>query len=297
MSQSTFDVTTAARDPRFIKDPFFYGSNITISERGKIEMYAGGFSQVFTIIKNGEKWGFKVWTRDIEDIESRYQEISKHLNKVKLPYFSDFNFFAGGLLVNGSFLDTMRIRWIEGTPLVPYICMNLRNSEALFLLAEKFLEMTNDLHNSSVSHGDLHHENIFVCDNGDIKLIDYDSICVPNLEGKLDMCRGRPGYQHPARLITGYLSSLKIDYFSELVIYISILAIAENPILWDKYSVSEADSRLLFRPEDLLNFGGSDIRQDLNMLSGKIKKLIEIFDDYLAVHLKLAPMHSFINDL
>lgn len=288
------EIIDAAKVSQFIKDPFFHGNEIILLPSGRPEMFAGGFSQVFSINKDDEKWAFKVWVSEIAKNKIRYQAIKAYLDKVNLPYFSEFEFFEGGLLVEGMFLDTLRMRWIEGLGLANYISMNLKNQKDLYNLADNFLIMTDDLHKHSISHGDLQHQNIFVINDGELKLIDYDSICIPTMEGTRDVTRGTGGYQHPSRLSSGYLASTRIDYFSELVIYLSILAVAENPLLWDKYSVMQAEYRLLFSPEDFLHFEESKIRKDLLLLSEKIVKLVEILDTFLAAHLLLKPLHSMI---
>jgi len=288
------DIVAAAKTPQLIRDPFLNGNSITLLGSGRPDMFAGGFSQVFSVDKDNDKWAFKVWVLEIEQIRERYDAIKEYLDQVNLPYFSEFVYVEGGLLVEDNLLDTLRMKWIDGHKMASYISMHLNNSAILETLADNFLKMTDDLHNHSISHGDLQHQNIFVTNDGELKLIDYDSICVPNMEGMRDITRGTKGYQHPSRLSSGYFASTKIDYFSELVIYISILAVSENPILWDKYNVMQSEYKLLFTPEDFLHFEETEIRRDLLNLSDRIKKLVEILDKYLAAHLLLTPIHSMI---
>jgi serine/threonine protein kinase len=287
-------VVAAAKTPQLIKDPFFEGNTVEILASGRPEMYAGGFSQVFSIKKDKEKWAFKVWIAEISKNKERYKVVKPYLQEVGLSYFLDFEYVEGGLLVEGLFLDTLRMRWIDGLGLSNYISMNLKNTDKLERLAANFLKMTDELHTHSISHGDLQHLNIFVTVDEELKLIDYDSICVPEIEGFPDITRGTGGFQHPSRLSSGYFASTRIDYFSELIIYISILAVSENPLLWDTHIVMQAGDRLLFMPEDFLNFQASTIRRDLLLLSDRIKKLVKILDDYLASHLLLSPLKSFI---
>ena len=171
-----------------------------------------------------------------------------------------------------------------------YINHHAADGHLLKLLADNFLKMTLDLHQHNISHGDLQHQNIFVTDEGFIKLIDYDSICIPELEGQPDICLGTQGYQHPSRYTAGFFSSTKMDYFSELIIYISILAVSENPLLWEKYDVMTADYRLLFKLDDFYSFDISDLRRDLMLLSSDVQTLVKKLDIYLAAHLLLTPI-------
>jgi serine/threonine protein kinase len=285
------DIIAAVRDPQFIKDNFFEGCAVKILETSRPEMYSGGFSLVFPIWKGAEKWAFKVWHTRISKNQERYIEIVKHLEKINLPYFLNVHYVSNGLLVLGQFLDTCRMGWVEGLNLSEYISANLNGPDILQKLASDFLKLTKDLHSNSISHGDLQHENLIVTHCGKIKIIDYDTICVPSFDGHPCITRGREGYQHPCRLISKPISSLRVDHFSELVIYISILAVSENPILWDKYNAIKAE-RLLFSQRDFLNFSESEIMKDLMFLSTNIRELVKLMEEYIAAYLLLRPIHE-----
>lgn len=287
------DIISAVKNAVFIKDPFFKEASIHLLKNGRPDMYGGGFSQVFPMTKDGEKWAFKVWHTEITNNKSRYGKITSHLKKYNLPYFCNYEYVDKGILVNGEFLDTFRMEWVNGLSLMQYISSNLKNKVVLEKLAGNFLKMTEDLHNCSISHGDLQHDNIFIKENGEIVLIDYDSICVPELEGEKDICRGRPGYQHPSRFYTEMIASVKMDFFSELIIYISMLAIIENPLLWDKYNVEKAE-HLLFKHNDFFDFENCEIRRDLLSMSSEIKSLVNVIERYLASHLNLLPFIKMI---
>ena len=140
------------------------------------------------------------------------------------------------------------MRWIDGDTIKDYICRIQAFQRILEELAENFLVMTHALHEQSLAHGDLQHGNILVGADHQLYLVDYDSFYCPKLNGEEDTVTGLPDYQHPARKSNKSVSE-KLDYFSELIIYLSILAIAEAPIFVDKYKVEDAD-RLLFSKED-----------------------------------------------
>jgi hypothetical protein len=75
-----------------------------------------------------------------------------------------------------------------------------------------------------------------------------------------------PGYQHLNRNKLTKLSP-KSDYFSELVIYLSLLAISEKPSYWENI---EQEERLLFSEKDLANPRSSPIFAELAKLSPEI---------------------------
>ena len=162
---------------------------------------------VFPLNKGNEKWAFRVWHVPLKDVKNRYISISEHLNKHKLKYFADFSFVGEGLLVNGQLLDTSRMKWVDGMLLKDFIASNLQDKTSLDTLAEDFLQMNVDLRKCSISHGDLQHDNIIITDTGEIKLVDYDSVCVPEVQGQAELVSGLKGYQHPSS--TNSLSASK----------------------------------------------------------------------------------------
>jgi len=274
------DIISAVKVPQLIKDPVLTGSNVLIAKSGTPVMFNGGFSMVFPMVKGGEKWGMKVWHTPIEHVKERYKEISVFLKGKNIRCFADFAYVENGILVNGQLLDTSRMKWVDGPLLKDFIRENLNNPTKLNEFADKFLSLTKELHSQSISHGDLQHGNIIIQKNGSLTLIDYDSICVPSMDGQKELVTGLIGYQHPSRFSSS-TCSVKADYFSELVIYLSVLAIAEQPGLWAQYQVDDTEV-LLFSREDFESFGQSSIKTDLLKLSPTIKFLVSILGDYLA---------------
>ena len=108
--------------------------------------------------------------------------------------------------------------------------------------------MTRMLHRHNIAHGDLKHENIFIKADGSILLIDYDSVYVPGLDGEADEIKGVVSYLHPNRFYLSYLSP-KLDYFSESIIYVHLIALSEFPELWDTYDLWNP-SKMLFDKDD-----------------------------------------------
>ena len=211
--------------------------------------------------------------------EERFLKISKYLTSKKLPYFAEFIYDEKGILINGELVDTIRMEWLDGMLFKEYIEKNLANSSLLVSLADNFMKMCQDLRDNQISHGDLQEGNILVTEKGDIKLVDYDSICISEIEGQKELVTGLKGYQHPSRFKGGE-ASLKADYFSELIIYLSILTIAEKPELWDKYQIKDTQY-LLFSETDFEDLEKSKIFNDLSGLSLKTDMLLAILIEYL----------------
>lgn len=278
------DILTSIKNlDLFLKVPALKGAKARINKNGNPFVYVGGFNMVFQLTHKSKKWAFRVWHVPMGENEERYLKISKYLTTKKLPYFAEFIYDENGILINGELVDTIRMEWLDGMLFKEYIEKNLANSKLLVSLADNLLKMCQDLRDNQISHGDLQEGNILVTEKGSIKLVDYDSICIPEIEGQKELVTGLKGYQHPSRF-KGGKATLKADYFSELIIYLSILAIAEKPELWDKYQVKDTQY-LLFSETDFEDLNNSAIYKDLFGLSLKIDKLLAILIEYIKTKL------------
>lgn len=224
---------------------------------GKPVKYAGGYCIVFPYIASGKKYAVRCWHANLEGAKERTKIISSSLHTLNMPYFVGFEYEESGIATPSGIQPIVIMDWVEAKSLKDYIEEHLFDTESLNSLAETFFSMTQQLHQHSVSHGDLQHGNIMVKPDGSLVLVDYDSMYVPELDGWTDEISGLPGYQHPARWTNKYLTP-KADYFSEMVIYTSIVALAELPQLWQNLKVKDTDT-LLFSADDINSRGTSHI--------------------------------------
>lgn len=283
---SLADYTQAVRDyPDYsILDAKLKGGTVKRGLGNHILSYSGGFSIVFPLKLKSKVFALRCWTQDIADVETRYQEISDYLKTKGLPYFVEFAYVPEGILVNGTKWPITRMEWAEGETLCQFIEINLHDAALLRTAAAEFLKVVETLHTHQISHGDLQDGNILLKRSGtdvEIKLIDYDSVFVPALRGFLDSIVGLPQYQHPSRTAGGGVGSEKVDYFSELVIYLSLLAVAEKPTLWNQFK-GGTDGALLFVAADFRNPAQSSIFQELENLSPDVKLLASKLKDFCA---------------
>lgn len=279
MSVSKQDIITAIKNSDiFLKIPELQGAKPRLNPNGSPFAFVGGFNMVFQLEHQNKKWAFRVWHVPMGENKDRYLAISKYLTNSKLPYFADFIYDEKGLLVNGELTDTIRMEWLDGILLKDYIEKNLNDKPKLEQLANDFLVMSKTLRANKISHGDLQEGNLLVDDSGKIRLVDYDSICIPAIEGQPELVTGLKGYQHPSRFKNSK-ASLKADYFSELIIYLSILGIAEKSELWEKYQVKDT-CYLLFTETDFEKIESSQIYLDLKGASLLIDKLLIVLKKY-----------------
>lgn len=262
-----------------IKDDYLLQGLFEIDGRGRLISYTGGFTVVVPINVQGVKWALRCWYMDLGNVRKRMEVLANYLQKQSLSYFCDFSYVDEGIVVDGKIYPITRMKWIDGERLDKYICSN-RNKASLLKLADNFLNMCKQLHIHKIAHGDLQHGNIMVDSLGSLFLIDYDSMYVPAMKGESDIITGLKDYQHPNRKNNLYASET-LDYFSELIIYISILAAAENSELIGKYQIGNAE-HLLFTSDDFTDIENSAIYNDIYSLGGVFPLLLLILKEYLS---------------
>lgn len=271
--------TSIENNQSLVIDSFARQGIFRRDKRGRLVAYTGGFSVVYPFEYNNEVWAFRCWHADLGNLRGHFLTLSSALSKLNLPYFCSFTYVDEGIVVEGKKYPTTRMKWIDGKKLKEYICIHKNDKNKLKNLANNFVKMITTLHKYHISHGDLQHGNILIDDNDNLFLIDYDSVYVPELQGEADIIKGLKGYQHPKRG-DNLLANEKVDYFSELIIYLSILAIAEKSSLVEKYQVEDSE-QLLFSFEDFKDLENSQVYVDLMQLGGLFPILLKILSDYL----------------
>lgn len=247
--------------------------------KGRPVKYAGGFCIVFPYIVKGKKYAVRCWHAHLEGAEERTSRIANALQGINLPYFVGFEYIKEGIVTPQGIQPIVVMDWVEAKPMKKYIAEHINDPLSLNALADNFAKMVKDLHNYNISHGDLQHGNIMVKIDGSLVLVDYDSMYVPELAGWSDEISGLAGYQHPERWNNKYLSP-KADYFSELVIYTSLKALAETPALWNDLMLEDTDT-MLFTAEDIKSGGTTPIFAILESIQS-CKELNATIKDFLS---------------
>ncbi|RFZ90005.1 protein kinase family protein [Mucilaginibacter conchicola] len=251
------DIVGAMQNPlQCFKSQELKGGTV-LKKNNRILQYSGGYTTVFPFLtKKQKKVALRCWIADIGEAKHRSMAIANYLKQLQSPYFVDFIYVDQALLVQGKNYPVVLMDWIEAKTLKDFIEEHIkRTPELIKTLAEKFKEMVMYLHLQKIAHGDLQHGNLLVKPDCSLTLIDYDSMYISPLDGMPDSIKGLPGYQHPARL-TNTLVHNKLDYFSETVIYLSLLVFSEMPDLWPKYFETED---LLFSKLDFASPSTSEI--------------------------------------
>ena len=165
--------------------------------------------------------------------------------------------YENGIMTPMGMQPIVVMDWVDAQSLKKFLAEHLTEKTVINEIAENFKRMVADLHANHFSHGDLQHGNIMVRPDHSLVLVDYDSMYVPDLKGMSDEIKGLVGYQHEARWNNKTVTE-KADYFSELVIYISLKALARMPSLWKDLKMEDTET-LLFSGEDIQSHGSSTI--------------------------------------
>lgn len=290
------DIKASIQSKALIQDEFFKDAQFLKDSRGRLLSYTGGYTVVIPCVVNGEKWAFRCWHVPVEDSKKRYLLISDAIQEAQLPFFCSFEYTEKGLLVKGESLPITKMKWVDGKNLKNYICDHYQEKGKIKDLAQSFLKMITCLHGKKIAHGDLQHGNILVSETGQLYLVDYDSMYVPAMGNDFpDIITGLVDYQHPARKKNRF-SSEKLDYFSELVIYTSLLGISEKPDFVMSYNVEDSEG-LLFSASDFYSFESSKVYGELTaLMNPEIDQCLTILKEYLAAKdiNDLKPIESYL---
>jgi serine/threonine protein kinase/outer membrane protein assembly factor BamB len=258
----------------YIIDEEIANGVVDLNKWGEPKVISGRFGCVFKVQCGNRVYAVKCYILQIRELEERYKQISKYLNEVKLPYFVDFIYVPKGIIFQSGYCPILKMGWINGKRLDKFIDENINNPSVLKKLAEDFIDRIIELQKNKIAHGDLHHENIIIAADkkeGSFRIffVDYDCLYIPSFSGKKAPEVGHPNYQHPKRTEKHYDN--RLDNFAALIIYLSLIAIAKDPTLWEKY---HEDDCLILTQNDFKNPDQSEVIKDL--LKSPSKKVREL---------------------
>jgi hypothetical protein len=252
-------------------DPELRASIPAVDKLGLPLVASGQFAYVFKLNSmngNGAQ-AVRCFRSFIRDREQRYEAIDNHLDTVSVPALARFEYDSDGILVGGRRWPIIVMEWVDGLPLDVYIGDVINRADVLGHLAESWIEVHTSLRKAGIAHGDLQHGNILV-QNGMVRLVDLDGMFVPAMAGWKACENGHQHYQHPRRSEDDFGPAL--DNFSALVIYLSLLALREQPELWRDHH----DENLIFTKNDFVAPANSILFRKLGRLGKQPQSLAEV---------------------
>jgi hypothetical protein len=254
-------------------DPSLRLTQPAVDRLGMPLVTSGQFAYVYKLRStNGDgEFAVRCFRGYLGDRDQRYRSIEKHLRRFPLAVLSGFTYDPEGILVNGNRFPITFMKWIDGPTLDSYVAEMLGRSEVLLHLAAEWLKLIDSLNKAQLVHGDLQHGNIIV-ERGQLRLVDHDGIFVPEMRGWQASELGHQHYQHPRREASLFDGTL--DNFSALVIYLSLRALAEQPVLWQEHH----DENLLFTKSDFLEPAASSLFGKIKLLGPELSGLAVILE-------------------
>jgi|GEM_PF-1527277 len=279
------DYQLAIQDPnQSLRDPKLRRCKPVCDNWGLPAPSSGNFAIVFCLehTRSRRCYAVRLFTRPVKTQQYRYQRLTEHLQQQPRScrrHLVSFAYQQEGILVNGSWFPLIKMRWIEGRTLDQAISSALKYTklDRLDKWIEQWRELMQQLRRARIGHGDLQHGNILVNKKDHLVLVDYDGMYIPSLHGNPPDEVGHPNYQHPKRIVNGYYGD-KVDSFSALVIYLSLLAIKHDPSVWDQF---HDDDYLIFQKADFLAPGQTPIWDALESFDDKeVQGLARALADY-----------------
>jgi hypothetical protein len=223
---------------------------------GMPRVRSGNFALVFRMNDPSAKraYAVRVFTRVSKDVEERYQAIAKAIKVIRetegSSFFVHFDYQAHGLVVNEQTVPVIKMDWNYGETLGEYLNKHYKDARRIAKLRTQLRELCSFLTKMKMAHGDIQLGNVLVSkDGGQIKLIDYDGVYVPALQGKLASELGQVNFQHPGRKEN--LFGPELDRFAFMSLDLSLGLLEQNADLWDRtYSDEEG---VIFRATDYAN--------------------------------------------
>lgn len=244
------DYNEAIQNPRLcFSDAELAEACPVLTSLGLPKPVSGAFASVYQMVSADRRKQFAVrcFLRNVPDQAARYAAISAALDAAALPYTVPFEFIAEGIRVGTEWFPVLKMQWVDGVAFLEWISCRLDDSSALLSLSSGVTSMCSSLREHGIAHGDLQHGNILVVD-GALKLVDYDCMFVPGLDGRGAPELGHRHFQHPSRSSVHF--DCYLDYFSAWSISTSLFCLSRDPLLWR--ALAAGDECLLFRQEDYL---------------------------------------------
>lgn len=262
-----------------------------LDDEGNPIMSSGNFAVVFKM-KNGQTGklhAVKCFLKEQKGRAEAYRMIAEELEYVNSTFLTPIKYLDKELFVDSKNSDetefpVLLMDWVEGMTLDKYIQKYVYNyqraenldetteseEKAVELLvngyelekiAYQFSCLAIWLLQQPFAHGDLKPDNILVKEDGTLVLVDYDGMYVPAMKGQKARELGSPDFRHPLRNENEF--DEHIDDFPLSSILLSLLAIANEPSLLEKYG---GDGRLLLSERDYRNIAESEVLDALRPL-------------------------------
>ena len=291
----TTDYSEAVQDPGLcFRGTEFANGAVALNQRAMPLVWSGNFACVYSVEASGRKYAVRCFTREPTDQQSRYNQLSEYLINALPPSLVHFEFMEHGISVRGDWYPIVRMEWVEGETLNEFVGANLQDPGALRRVAAQWRGgPCASLRGLRIAHNDLQHGNVMVQGDGAMRLVDYDGMFLPQFRGERSPEMGHGNFQHPQRTTDDY--DAYVDNFPSIVIYLSLLAVASDPSLWDYYN----HDNLIFTRYDYTDPANSELFDRLRGSPDQaVSSLAHMLGEYCSLPVKDVPnLETVLQDM
>jgi len=217
---------------------------------------SGAYAVVFKATDYNNVFAIRCFLSAENETLNRYKSICAYLKNCQSKWKLDCEFLENELEFKNTLFPILKMEWMNGILINQFISNNLTNNLFLTNLQIQLVEISNDLEDKKIGHGDIQCGNIIVIgdsSNFQIKLIDYDGMFIPEFSNLKSIEKGRSEFQHPRRSVNDF--NCEIDRFSFWVILTAIEAIKFDKNLWLEVMQGGFNTldNFLFTMQDFLN--------------------------------------------
>jgi hypothetical protein len=261
------EINEAVQNPQLsFHDPELAEGRAELDSLGIPLARSGSNADVYCFTCGTQRVAVKCFTRPIAHLERRYEQVHNVLRTLKLPFTVDCGYQTEGIWLQDQWYPLVRMQWVDGIRLNEFVQSALGRKEMLNALIQILARMGDWLEVNRLGHCDLQHGNILLIPSHGgrklaLRLVDYDGMWVPALDGDPPQEFGHPDYQHPARMSSGYYGPAA-DRFSLLAIATGLRGVmAHGSELWKKY---DNTVNILFSQKDYQDPHRSSLIADLS---------------------------------
>jgi len=268
----------------------------------KIIFFSGAMAGFFPLVASRGKIGVKLFFQKIPDLAVRYEAIGATLKQIASPHFIALEYREGrqgGAVWGSEYTPYVKMECVEGVVLKERVIDLSATGDTWGLrgLAEQWRQIAMMMEREKIAHGDIQAENLMVEPSGRIRLIDLDTMFVPGLRPRRLKCvaYGIPAWQHPRKLTDESHFDERLDRFPALAMYLCLLALSENPSLFNPHAVGE--NEILFTKQDFLDPSASEIFQSLGRSrDAEVRRLAEALAKAAVAPYDQVPIFSKLAD-
>jgi hypothetical protein len=273
-----------------LSDPVLGRGTLCTRGPGLPAVYGGTYALTFAVVTRSGKYAVRCFHKELDLLPVRYGAIERHLGRINSPYFVDCKFQPNGITTESGTYPIVRMDWVEGPTLAAYVAERRHDADALLELRFALRRLAMHLRTKGVAHGDIQPSNLIVQDDGNLRLIDYDGLFVPELAPLCSAELGQRNFQHPGRQSRHFDTSL--DVFSFAVIDLALRALSVRPDLWE--ITGSGDDAFLLRAADFADPAHSAILALLGREPGFEQRTRDLASVCVATFESIPPLEDLL---